>query len=104
MSDTMSLIQDEQGNFSTARVLLICWTAVIFALIAFKPALIVVQQFLTFLTSVYLFLATWAAGPRMVQYLSPIVSQVVSAVGQAKTVSLSSDIQELKALKEKQKG
>lgn len=90
----MSVIKDETGNYSTARVLLWVWTVVI-VIMLFSDYTHLTQAVLTFLSSVYLFLASWAAGPRIAAYLAPQISKTVSAIGQAKTVTQSSDIKEL---------
>ncbi len=77
MSDKMSVIKDEQENYSMARVLLVVWTLV--------------------LSSVYMFLCAWAGGPRAMQYLAPVIGSISNAIGQSKNVETSTDIQELSA-------
>lgn len=94
MRRAMEIFQDEQDGFSMSRTLVCVWTVVIIYHLLFRFDHLT-QPILTFLSSVYLFLCTWAAGPRMVQYLAPIVGRVASAVGQAKSVETSTDIQEL---------
>jgi hypothetical protein len=99
----MSLLRDEQRNYSTSRVLLLIWTTVIIGVIIWKDAT-VSQALLTFFSSIYLFLATWAAGPRMVQYLAPQISAMVNSVSQSKNVDVSSDIEELVEKSKQNKG
>jgi len=96
MSHKLTVFKDETDNFSTARILLWIWTVVIIIMLFGNPAHLT-QAILTFLSSVYLFLSAWAAGPRMAAYLAPQISKVAQAIGQAKTVTVSSDIQELSA-------
>src|SRR4051812_45545092 len=94
MSEMMSVVKDEQENYSMARVLLVIWTMVIVGEVVFNLARLT-QPLLTFLSSIYMFLCAWAGGPRAMQYLAPVIGSITSAIGQAKNVETSTDIQEL---------
>jgi hypothetical protein len=92
----MSLLRDEKGGYSMARTLLLTWTVFAMSVIVWKIDHLS-QPLLTFLSSVYLFLASWAAGPRMAQYIAPQIAAAANAIGQSKSVELSTDIAEIKA-------
>jgi hypothetical protein len=93
MSDIMTLIKDEQRHYSMSRVLVFVWTVVIIAMLVVNSACLT-QPLLTFLSSVYLFLCSWAAGPRIAQYLGPQIGSIASAIGQSKASLNSTDLKE----------
>lgn len=79
----MSALTDEQGNRSSARLLL--WIVVLFALamIAFDaltPAEMTASAY-GLLGGMVTAFAAWAAGPRIAQYLAPGISAAFSRIG-----------------------
>jgi hypothetical protein len=78
----LELVEDERGRLSTARTLLWGWTAYSAAFLAVTWAT-VGNAVLAFLSTVEVALITWAAGPRIAQYLAPQVGRAADAVGQA---------------------
>lgn len=85
----MSLVRDEQNGVSTARVGFWVWTVFTIALIAAvvtgratDPG----QAVWTLVGGVYMGLITWAAGPRMAQYLAPAIGSVARSIGAARVV------------------
>lgn len=69
----MSLLRDEKGSISTARVLLCATSLFLFALIwadAKRPGFDVPEQAYQILTTMLTGFLIWAAGPRHLQYLS----------------------------------
>lgn len=69
----MSLLRDEKGSVSTARVLLVGTTLFTFALVwadSRSARFFVPELAYQLLTTVWTGLLIWAAGPRHLQYLS----------------------------------
>jgi hypothetical protein len=93
MDDPMSIIKDEEKNYSMARVLVFLWTVVIVTMLVVNSACLT-PPLLTFLSSIYLFLCSWAAGPRIAKYLGPQIGAIVAAVGQSKPSLSSTDLKE----------
>lgn len=91
----MSLFRDESGKVSMSRVLLAFWTVVIVTLL-FWHITWMTQPVLTFFSSVYLFLAGWAAGPRLAQYVFPSIGNVVGSLGQARGETIQKIVDEVK--------
>lgn len=89
----MSLFRDEEGKISMSRILLAIWTVVIVTLL-FWHITWLTQPVLTFFSSVYLFLAGWAAGPRLAQYFFPNIGSAVSALGSAKGETIQKVVDE----------
>lgn len=77
----MSLLRDERGSWSAARVLLVCWLLNACAWLWFGEPNNVT---LAFLSGVALPLICWAAGPRMAAYLAPTIGATVKSVADAK--------------------
>ncbi len=80
-----NVLQDEQGNWSSARCLL--WLVVVYTLVELH---LVAHQGLRVDNAAYGLLGglltgllAWAGGPRIAQYLGPQVGAVVQALGQA---------------------
>ncbi len=76
------LLHDERGSWSMARVGCLIWTLFCIWVVghhwgAVSPAV------LAFLSTVEMAFVTWAAGPRMAQYLAPQISTAAAAIGQA---------------------
>lgn len=93
----MSIFKDETGKISMARTLVGIWTVVIIFLIFFKlQTLKDAPALLTFFSGVYLYLCAWASGPRMVQYLAPIVSKITDSLSKFSKEELegSTDLQD----------
>lgn len=75
----MSLMRDEQGNRSTARLLIIWWLVVV------SPAVLLGDMLgkapsdntYPFLGGVAFGLAAWAGGPRVAQYLGGIATAFI---------------------------
>lgn len=82
----MSLWRDEQGNWSSARVLL--WLDLTFLSVlvwrdAASDAFNVPSEAYAMLGGIGTFLLLWAAGPRAMQYLGPQVGKAVNAIAAA---------------------
>ena len=88
--------KDERCNYSSSRILLWLWTALVFFLLLRHPD-ILTNAILAFLSTVYMALVCWAAGPRISQYIGPQLGQAANAIGQAKSVEMSTDIAEIRA-------
>lgn len=90
----VTVLQDETGSFSAARVLLFTWLA--------NAALYIWQHepttddsiavVLTFFTGIAVPLIMWAGGPRIAQYLAPAMSSIMQASADA-AKSLAAKIQ-----------
>jgi Ca2+/H+ antiporter len=76
------LVQDEQGSFSSARVLLWTWSlfSLVFIVWTWREAPNAVYAFLS---GVEIALIAWAGGARIAQYLGPQVGAAANAVGQS---------------------
>ena len=74
-----SLWHDEKGNVSAARVFFAVWTVVVCVAAWRAPA----DPFWPMATSVLLGLLSWAAGPRIAQYLAPQISGAAKATADA---------------------
>lgn len=81
-----SLIRDEQGSWSTARISF--WIALLFTV-----GIITADVFGPFdvpnaayaiLTTIFMVTAGWAAGPRMMQYIAPQIGAATKAVADAR--------------------
>lgn len=88
MSDrrTHHLLQDEQGDWSLARVLLLVhtafnwfwmWAMMLGYLIPQDTALL--AQLITIDASMFMVFGTWAAGPRIARYIAPWAGAAVQA-------------------------
>lgn len=80
-----SLFNDEKGRLSAARVFFFCWSVLIAFAAWHEPA----EAFWPLATSVLIGLLSWAAGPRIAQYLAP----QVGAAAQATAESIKAKIQ-----------
>jgi len=82
----MSLLQDEQGNWSSARCAF--WATLVFVflmIIADSFGLAVVASAAwTLLGSLVIALASWAGGPRIAQHLSSQIGKTAQAIASAK--------------------
>lgn len=76
------LVQDEQGNLSSARVLLWCWSLYSLLLVALTWR-VIPNAVLAFMSGIEIALIAWAGGARVAQYLAPQVGAAASAVGQS---------------------
>lgn len=79
----IALIRDEKGKPSTSRVAFWLVLLITLAIIIFCPARIP-QAAYSLLAGTIIALASWAAGPRIAQYIGPQIGAAASAVGQAK--------------------
>lgn len=73
------LFCDEKGSLSAARIFFAVWTGIVVWAAWHDPA----EAFWPLAASVMIGLLSWAAGPRIAQYLAPQVGKVASAVGTA---------------------
>lgn len=74
-------MNDEQGNRSMARALLVSWTVVAILVIALSVGGVEVKgEVFILVGGIFPLLVAWAAGPRMVQYLSATASAATRAV------------------------
>lgn len=73
------LFNDERGNISSARVFFGVWTLIIVWAAWHDPA----EAFWPLAASVMLGLLSWAAGPRIAQYLAPQVGAAAKATADA---------------------
>lgn len=80
----MSVLKDERGQWSAARIFAAVWLGNSLVLVWWRPD--VSNAVLAFLTSIGMALVTWAAGPRIAAYLAPQIAAAAQAVGQAKFV------------------
>ncbi len=81
----MSLLRDEQGNRSSARVLLgvtLTFTLGLIALASYAR-LDVPGPVWPLLTSIIIALVAWAAGPRVAQYVGPQAGAAARGVAEA---------------------
>jgi len=81
----MRLVRDERGGLSTARCafwLALIVTLTLVVLDGFDVAQLSTAAY-TLLGTVFMGLTTWAAGPRIAQYLGPQIGRVASALGRA---------------------
>jgi hypothetical protein len=81
----MSLLRDEQGNWSSARCAFWVTLVVTLALIVFDSCGVVAMAgaAYTLLGSLVIALASWAAGPRIASYLAPQIGKVGAAIASA---------------------
>lgn len=84
----LTCLKDETGGWSSARVLLFLWLLNAIGYV-WHHTLVVVEPdasfglVLTFFTGVGLPLIVWAGGPRIAQYLGPMVGATTAAVADA---------------------
>lgn len=73
------VVSDEKGNVSAARVFFLMWTCIVVWAAWHQPA----DAFWPLAASVLIGLLSWAAGPRIAQYLAPQVGAAASATAEA---------------------
>lgn len=74
-----NVFSDERGNWSAARVFFMLWTAIVVWASWYRPA----EAFWPVAATVMLGLLSWAAGPRIAQYLAPQVGAAAQATAAA---------------------
>lgn len=79
MTGFRQVFSDEKGNISAARIFFAVWTVIIIWAAWHGPA----EAFWPLAASVMIGLLSWAAGPRIAQYLAPQVGRVASAAAEA---------------------
>lgn len=79
-----SFLQDEQGNWSMGRCMLLCSLVITYGLIICDMfvSVDVPAPAYALLATIFAGLLTWVAGPRVMQYVGPVVSAVASAAKQ----------------------
>lgn len=83
----MSLLRDEQGGWSSARVGFWVWTVFTIALILLVVTKVVSdpgQAVWSLVGGVFLALIAWAGGPRAMQYLGPRVGEFAKSIADAR--------------------
>lgn len=77
------LFHDERGSLSAARVLLSCWLgqSVLYVFVCVGLDMAMSNAVLSMDAGIATALITWAAGPRIAQYIGGQVGSVASAVG-----------------------
>lgn len=83
----MSLLRDEQHGVSTARVGFWAWsvfTMSIVASVVWFDAKEPSQAVWTLIGGIIMALITWAAGPRIAQYIGPQIGNVARAISTAR--------------------
>lgn len=73
------LFNDEKGNISSARVFFAAWSVLVAYASWHPPA----EAFWPLAASVLIGLLSWAAGPRIAQYLAPQVGAAAKATADA---------------------
>jgi hypothetical protein len=79
----LALIRDENGKPSTSRVAFWIVLLTTLGIILICPARIP-QAAYSLLGGTIIALASWAAGPRIAQYIGPQIGAAAGAIGQAK--------------------
>jgi hypothetical protein len=79
----LALIRDEAGKPSTSRVAFWIVLLITLGIILFAPARIPPAAY-SLLGGTIIALASWAAGPRIAQYIGPQIGSTAAAIGQAK--------------------
>lgn len=82
LAHVMRLFNDERGNLSMARTLLVSDMIVGVSMIAVDTfsGFLVPNEGYILVGGMWPMLAVWAAGPRMAQYLSPVAKSAVGAI------------------------
>jgi hypothetical protein len=75
----MGVFKDEKGQLSAARVFLGVWTLIVVWAAYHGPA----EPFWPLAASVMIGLVSWAAGPRIAQYLAPQAGAAARATADA---------------------
>lgn len=88
----MSVLQDERGRWSAARVFLAVWLANALLYVWRRPESESLGLVLTFFSGVAIPLIVWTAGPRIAEYLGPQVGAVTGAVAES-AKSLAAKVQ-----------
>jgi hypothetical protein len=89
-ADFRDMVLDEQSGVSSARIGMWATSLLIFALVIIDSVLAIQQSKISIPAAPYAILSTmflgfvsWAAGPRIAQYLGPQIGQVASGIAQA---------------------
>lgn len=81
----MSLLHDERGQWSSARCAF--WAILFFTVVVITGDVFfardVENAVYAILTTCFMATASWAAGPRIAQYLAPQIAAATKAVGEA---------------------
>ncbi len=83
----MTLLRDERGDLSTARCafwLLLVWSLVLVTLTGLGVMSLSSAAY-TFLGTAIVAVVSWAAGPRVAQYLGPQLGAVAQALSRARS-------------------
>lgn len=78
-----TVLQDETGAFSASRTLLFAWLANAVLYTWQHHADDSIGLVLTFFTGIALALIAWAGGPRIAQYIGPMIGATTAAVADA---------------------
>jgi len=92
-NDLQNCIKDENGKVSSARLafwIFFTWMLVVVSL-HIVGIVIIAPVIYGLMSTAFLFLGSWLAGPRIAQHILPQVGSVVNALSQGKLVDRQPD-------------